>query len=78
MSVSVSLNEPGAVAVVWAGLPLGTECVFEAYSDLIGGAVADEPARDGVVHVTETLMDTPEARRRLAEETLEFAASLTA
>jgi len=62
----------------WAGLPLGTECVFEAYSDLIGGAVADEPARDGVVHVTETLMDTPDARRRLAEETLEFAASLTA
>jgi hypothetical protein len=28
------------------------------------------------VHVTETLMDSPEARRRLAEETLEFAASL--
>jgi LPPG:FO 2-phospho-L-lactate transferase len=60
----------------WAGLPLGTTCVFDAYSDLIGGAVADEPAGNLPVHVTETLMDTPDARRRLAEETLEFAASL--
>jgi LPPG:FO 2-phospho-L-lactate transferase len=60
----------------WAGLPLGTECVFEAYGDLIDGAVADEPADDLPVHVTETLMDSPGARRRLAEETLEFAATL--
>jgi LPPG:FO 2-phospho-L-lactate transferase len=62
----------------WAGLPFGTACVFDAYSDLIGGAVADEPAGNLPVHVTETLMDTPDARRRLAEETLEFAASLAA
>ncbi|HEX6460768.1 MAG TPA: 2-phospho-L-lactate transferase [Thermoleophilaceae bacterium] len=60
----------------WAGLPLGTKCVFEAYSDLIDGAVADEPAGNLPVHVTETLMDSPDARRRLAEETLEFAATL--
>jgi LPPG:FO 2-phospho-L-lactate transferase len=60
----------------WAGLPLGTECVFEAYGHLIDGAVADEPARSGPVYVTETLMSSPEARRRLAEETLEFAARL--
>jgi LPPG:FO 2-phospho-L-lactate transferase len=62
----------------WAGLPIGTECVFKAYSDLIGGAVADEPAGQLPVHVTETLMDSPDTRRRLAEETLEFAASLAA
>ena len=60
----------------WAGLPLGTDCVFDAYSDLIDGAVADEPAGDRPVHVTETLMDSPDARRRVAQETLEFAASL--
>lgn len=60
----------------WAGLPLGTDCLSEAYSDLIDGAVADEPARDLPVHVTETLMDSPDARRRVAEETLEFATSL--
>jgi LPPG:FO 2-phospho-L-lactate transferase len=60
----------------WAGLPLGTACAFEAYSDLIHGVVADEPAAGFAVHVTETLMDTPENRRRLAEETLEFAGTL--
>jgi LPPG:FO 2-phospho-L-lactate transferase len=60
----------------WAGLPLGTECVFEAYGDLIDGAVADRPAGDLAVHVTETLMDSPDSRRRVAEETLEFAATL--
>jgi LPPG:FO 2-phospho-L-lactate transferase len=62
----------------WAGLPIGTECVFDAYGDLIGGAVADAPAGDYPVHLTETLMDSPDARRRLAEETLEFAATLLA
>jgi LPPG:FO 2-phospho-L-lactate transferase len=60
----------------WAGLPLGTQCVFEAYGDLISGAVADEPAGDLPVHVMETLMDSPDARRRLAQETLEFAGNL--
>jgi LPPG:FO 2-phospho-L-lactate transferase len=62
----------------WAQLPLGTECAFHAYSDLIHGVVADEPAEGLPVHVTETLMDNPDARRRLAEETLEFAARLRA
>jgi LPPG:FO 2-phospho-L-lactate transferase len=62
----------------WAGLPLGTECVFEAYGDLIDAAVADEAAGDLPVHVTQTLMDSPEARRRLAQETLDFAATLAA
>ncbi len=60
----------------WAGLPLGTQCVFEAYGDLIDGAVADEPAGNLPVHVMETLMDSPDARRRLAQETLEFAGNL--
>jgi LPPG:FO 2-phospho-L-lactate transferase len=60
----------------WAGLPAGTECAFQAYADLIDGVVADEPAEGYRVHITETLMDTPERRRRLAEETLEFATGL--
>ena len=62
----------------WAGLALGTECVFEAYGDLIDAAVADEAAGDLPVLVTQTLMDAPEARRRLAQETLDFAATLAA
>jgi LPPG:FO 2-phospho-L-lactate transferase len=71
-----SVKGPTEDFCIWAGLPLGTECVFEAYSDLIDAAVADEPAGDLPVYVTETLMDSPDARRRLAEETLEFAATL--
>jgi LPPG:FO 2-phospho-L-lactate transferase len=60
----------------WAGLPLGTECVIEAYGALLDGIVADQNADALPVHVTETLMDTPAARRRLAQQTLEFAATL--
>lgn len=60
----------------WAGLPLGSECVFSAYADLVHGAVADEPAGEMPVHVTETLMNSAEKRRRLAKETLDFAGTL--
>jgi len=62
----------------WAGLPLGTGCVLKAYDGAIDGVVADEPAERSAlpVRLTETLMNTPLARRRLAEETLEFAATL--
>jgi LPPG:FO 2-phospho-L-lactate transferase len=60
----------------YAGLPLGTACVIEAYASVLDGVVADEPG-DGVpVHVTNTLMDSADARRRLAEDTLQFAATL--
>ena len=59
-----------------AGLPLGAAGVVEAYGDLLDGVVSDEPV-DGVPSiVTDTLMDSPEARRRVATTTLEFAASL--
>jgi LPPG:FO 2-phospho-L-lactate transferase len=60
----------------YAGLPLGTGSVIKAYDGLLQGVVADEAADGALVHVTTTLMNTPAARRRLAQETLEFAASL--
>ncbi len=62
-----------------AGLPLGAAGVLAAYGDVLDGLVADE-AVDGAsvpVLVTDTLMDDPAARRRVAAETLEFAASLS-
>ena len=62
-----------------AGLPLGPEGVVAAYGDVLDGLVADEPL-DGAplpVLVTDTLMDDAAARRRVATNTLEFAASLT-
>jgi hypothetical protein len=40
--------------------------------------VADEQADGLPTLVTDTLMDDPRARRRVAERTLEFAASLAA
>ncbi len=43
---------------------------------MLDGVVADEDADAVPTLVTDTLMDAPDERRRLAERTLEFAASL--
>jgi LPPG:FO 2-phospho-L-lactate transferase len=58
-----------------AGLPLGIAGVLAAYGGLLDGVVSDERPNgaDLPVLVTDTLMDSPEARRRLAAETLELA-----
>jgi LPPG:FO 2-phospho-L-lactate transferase len=61
-----------------AGLPLGPAGVAAAYGDVIDGIVSDEPLDAAAVPVlvTDTLMHDAAARRRLATETLEFAAGL--
>jgi LPPG:FO 2-phospho-L-lactate transferase len=58
-----------------AGLPLGVAGVLEAYDGLLDGVVCDERPESSAVPalVTNTLMDSPEARRRVAAETLDFA-----
>jgi LPPG:FO 2-phospho-L-lactate transferase len=63
-----------------AGLPIGVAGVFEAYAGLLDGVVCDErPAGEDVpALVTDTLMDTADARRRVARETLAFARGLAA
>jgi len=58
-----------------AGLPLGTASVEKAYAGVIDGVVTDDPGALPALE-TDTLMDSPEARRRVAAETLEFARSL--
>ena len=64
--------------MAWLGQPLSAAGVVAAYGGLLDGIVADEPV-DGIPHhVTDTLMADAAARRRVAEETLRFAASLTA
>ena len=60
----------------WAGIDASAAGLLDAYSELLDGVVADEPVEGIPTLVTETLMDTPEARRRVAEQTLEFAGSL--
>jgi LPPG:FO 2-phospho-L-lactate transferase len=58
-----------------AGIERSAAGIARAYSDVIDGIVADEPAGGPPELVTDTLMDTPAARARVAREVLDFAAS---
>ena len=70
------LKGPTRLFCEHAGLEPNASAMLGAYGDLLDGVVADEPV-DGVAALeTDTLMDSPEARARVATSTLEFAASL--
>jgi len=58
-----------------AGLPLGTAAIETAYDGLLDGVVADERGSLPVLE-TDVLMSTPDARRRVASEAIEFARAL--
>jgi LPPG:FO 2-phospho-L-lactate transferase len=62
-----------------AGLPPGTAGAAAAYAGLIDGLVADEqvPGLERPLLQTDVLMEGDEGRRRVARETLEFAAGLS-
>src|SRR5215210_7753026 len=51
-----------------AGIELSASGIARAYADVIDGVVADEPSAAPAELVTDTLMDTAEARGRLARE----------
>jgi LPPG:FO 2-phospho-L-lactate transferase len=70
------LKGPTAPFMEWAGCGLSSDGIVAAYRGLVEGLVADQQAQAVPTLKTETLMDTPEAARRLAEETLRFALSL--
>ncbi len=57
-------------------LPVSNAGIAAYYEGLIDGLVADSQPEQIPVLETDVLMSTPEARRRLAEETLKFATSL--
>ena len=59
-----------------AGLPAGAAGAAAAYAGLIDGLVADERATGTLTLEADTLMDTPDRRRRVAQVTLDFARSL--
>jgi LPPG:FO 2-phospho-L-lactate transferase len=72
-----AVKGPTELFCAHAGIELGAGGVARAYAGLLDGLVADEPA-DGVPTLqTDTLMDGPDARRRLATATLQFAESLS-
>jgi LPPG:FO 2-phospho-L-lactate transferase len=59
-----------------AGIEHSAAGIARAYEDVIDAIVADEPAGAPAELVTDTVMDTQEARARLAREVLELAASV--
>jgi LPPG:FO 2-phospho-L-lactate transferase len=70
------LKGPTAAFMEWAGQPLSAAGVAAVYGELIDGLVADDAAGGVPVLQTEVLMDTPETRRRVAEQALHFALEL--
>jgi len=70
------LKGPTAEFMRWAGHSLDSDGIAAAYAGLIDGLVADQRTDRVTLLETSVLMDSPEARRRLAEESLRFALAL--
>jgi len=71
------LKGPTAAFLEHAGRPLTADGIAAVYEGLLDGLVADERA-DGVPTLeTDVAMDGADGRRRLARETLDFAAALS-
>jgi LPPG:FO 2-phospho-L-lactate transferase len=70
------LKGPTDVFCAYAGIELSADGIARTYGGLIDGVVADEEVAQRPGLVTDTLMDSLPAARRLAAQTLEFAASL--
>jgi LPPG:FO 2-phospho-L-lactate transferase len=67
---------PTAAFMEFANLPLSNNGIATYYNGLIDGLVADRRADRFPTLETDVLMDTATKRRRVAEETLGFAAAL--
>jgi LPPG:FO 2-phospho-L-lactate transferase len=59
-----------------AGIELSAQGIADVYADVIDAIVADEPVAGVEALETDTLMDSPDARRALGAKILEFAATL--
>ncbi len=70
------LKGPTAAFCRMAGLPLGTAAIERAYAGVIDAVVADEAADAVPCHLTDVLMDSADARRRVAAEAFSFAQAL--
>jgi LPPG:FO 2-phospho-L-lactate transferase len=71
-----AVKGPTETFCAMAGIELSGAGIARVYEGLLDGIVADEPVEGMPALVLDTLMDTPEARRRVAAETLDFARSL--
>jgi LPPG:FO 2-phospho-L-lactate transferase len=70
------LKGPTDQFLAWAGHPLTSEGIAAHYAGLVDGLVADERADSIPTLVTDVEMGDADARRRVARETLSFAAAL--
>jgi LPPG:FO 2-phospho-L-lactate transferase len=71
-----SVKGPTEAFCAHAGIPASAAGVAAAYGEVLDGMVADEEAPGLPALVTETLMETPEDRRRVAAAALGLARSL--
>jgi LPPG:FO 2-phospho-L-lactate transferase len=71
-----AVKGPTEAFMAWAGRPLSSDGIADHYEGVIDGLVADTRAELVPVLETDLLMDTPEARRRVADATLRFALAL--
>jgi LPPG:FO 2-phospho-L-lactate transferase len=72
-----SLKGPTEHFCAWAGIEPSGGGIARAYADVIDAMVADEEIEGLSCLVTDTLLDTPQRRRRLAWEISSFAKSLS-
>jgi LPPG:FO 2-phospho-L-lactate transferase len=70
------LKGPTEAFLRWAGHASSAAGIADCYAGLIDGLVADEPVDGLPVLQTDTLMADAAGRRRVADETLRFAAGL--
>jgi LPPG:FO 2-phospho-L-lactate transferase len=71
-----ALKGPTELFCEQAGIERSAAGVARAYEDVIDAIVADEDVPQVKAFRANTVMDSPEARRRVAEEVLNFGASL--
>jgi len=72
-----ALKGPTADCMRWCGVPVSNAGIARLYEGLIDGLVCDEPLDSPATLTTDLLMDGAAGRRRLADETLAFAAGLS-
>ncbi len=70
------LKGPTEAFLRWARRAVSSAGIAETYDGIIDGLVADERTRALPILETSVLMDDAAARRRVAEQTLQFALGL--
>jgi len=70
------LKGPTADCLAWAGQTVDSDGIAGHYGDLVDGLVADQRSELVPTLETDVELSSPEARRRVAREVLDFAAAL--